>query len=112
MPKITITNQHEANLTEVELANTATLRLRGLLGRKALTMQQGLLILPCNSVHTFGMKFPIDVVYLNKKNQVIKIVDALKPTRMSGCLRASKVLELASGSAQINSIKKGDTLSW
>nr|WP_283104546.1 DUF192 domain-containing protein [Shewanella olleyana] len=86
--------------------------MRGLLGSKPLTMQQGLLIIPCNSVHTFGMSYSIDVVYLNKKNQVVKIIEALKPTRISGCLTASKVLEIAAGSAEKNKIRKGDILSW
>lgn len=107
-----INQQMGSVIPEVRLADTAALRMKGLLGSQPLSMQQGLLITPCNSVHTFGMGYSIDVVYLNKKNKVIKIIEALKPTRISGCLTASKVLEIAAGSAEKNKIKKGDILSW
>ncbi|WP_299570144.1 DUF192 domain-containing protein [uncultured Shewanella sp.] len=113
MNNIKVANQQTGSaIANVRLANTAALRMRGLLGSKPLSMQQGLLIIPCNSVHTFGMSYSIDVVYLNKKNQVVKIIEALKPTRISGCLTASKVLEIAAGSAEKNMIRKGDILSW
>ncbi|QBF82521.1 DUF192 domain-containing protein [Shewanella maritima] len=112
MESVKLTNQKGGAINSVSIADTAPLRLRGLLGRDKLTDEQGLLITPCNSVHTFGMKYAIDVVYLNKHNQVIKLVRELSPRRLSWCLRAKKVLELAPGSAHLNNINQGDTLSW
>ena len=108
MDFISIKSDKGSIIDSVALADKTLNRLKGLLGKKGLTMQQGLLISPCNSVHTVGMKFDIDVIFLNKQNQVIKIKQSVKPTRMVSCFRSKKVLELASGSAQYNNISIGD----
>tara|TARA_R110000851_G_scaffold161068_2_gene304652 strand:- start:61199 stop:61549 length:351 start_codon:yes stop_codon:yes gene_type:complete len=112
MDLISIKSDKGSVIESVIFANKTLSRLKGLLGKKGLTIQQGLLISPCNSIHTVGMKFDIDVIFLNKQNQVIKIKPSVKPTRMVSCLRSKKVLELASGSAQYNNISIGDSLSW
>ncbi len=112
MRTVSITHENGNSISDVKVADTAPSRMRGLLGSKPLTIEQGLLITPCNSVHTFGMKYAIDVIFLNKKNYVIKIIKVMKPTRITGCFRASKVLEIAAGAADKNNIKKGDILSW
>lgn len=74
-------------------------RARGLLGRR-LRNDQGMLIEPCASVHTFGMSHPIDVLYLDRNNRIVKIVERLRPWRMSACHGARKVLELSPGRAR------------
>lgn len=103
---------HGQQLPQVFLANTPWLRLRGLLGRPQLTREQGMLISPCNAVHTMGMSYAIDVVYLNEQLQILKITKQLKPWRSSACKGAQYTLELASGSAEHYQITTGDILSW
>ncbi|MBF0265286.1 MAG: DUF192 domain-containing protein [Gammaproteobacteria bacterium] len=87
-------------------------RMQGLLGKKKLTHSDGLLILPCNSVHTFFMKYSIDVVYLNKLGEILKIVPSLKPWRLSFCLRAASTLELTKDAAASLNLHIGQKLAW
>lgn len=86
-------------------------RLRGLLGHSGLEPNQGLWIRPCNSVHSCFMSFSIDVLYLNRQKQVIRIHSQLRPWRFSFCGRAHSVIELAAGEAARLGIRLGDTLS-
>ena len=74
-------------------------RMRGLLWRPALAPGQGLLIAPCNSVHTIGMRYAIDVVFLDREGRVLKVCPALKPLRMAMARGARQVIELAAGEA-------------
>jgi hypothetical protein len=75
-------------------------RLCGLMGREALPEGTGLWIEPCNSIHTFFMKFPIDVVYLDRHGLVLKIHQNVKPWRMDlPVFKARSVLELPCGGA-------------
>ena len=92
------------------LANTSATRRTGLLEHDTLHDGEGLLIVPCEGVHTFGMKFPIDVIYLNKKRVVLKIKPEMPKRRMSICLRAHSVLELPAGMAARTSTTVGDQL--
>ena len=111
--KIRITNQTRG--TEVasaaDLANTSATRRTGLLKRESLEPGEGLLIVPCESVHTFFMKFPIDLVYLDKKRKVLKVRHAVPAWRMSACLWAHSVLELPAGTARKTSTVRGDVLA-
>ncbi|PWF63462.1 hypothetical protein CBX96_10015 [Shewanella sp. BC20] len=111
MPHATLKTETGENI-HVFIADTPWLRLRGLLGRQQLTPAQGLLISPCNSVHTFGMSYPLDIVYLDKHDIVIKIESHLKPYRASACLGATKVLELLAGTTTLKNITKGAALTW
>jgi len=80
------------------VAETLLSRARGLLGKSELPAGEGLLIRPCSGVHTFFMKFPIDVIFLDGGNCVIAAVSNLKPHRMTRIVGASKsVIELAAG---------------
>lgn len=69
-------------------------RVRGLLFRPPLGVDEAILIRPCNSVHMFGMRYAIDVVFLNASNEVVKLVPNLKPWQMAACLKSKSVLEL------------------
>lgn len=69
------------------------------MGQPALANGDGLWIAPCNSVHTLFMRASIDVVYLDREDRVLKIVDALKPWRGSMYLKAHSVLEVGAGEA-------------
>lgn len=83
-------------------ANGFFSRARGLLGRR-LCNDEGMLIEPCAAVHTFGMSAEIDVLYLDRNNRILKIVERLQPWRASACRGAHKVLELPAGRAgQLN----------
>lgn len=112
MKKSTITTPQGHAISEVFIANTPWLRLRGLLGRRPLSSEQGLLISPCSSVHTIGMRYPLDIIYLNKHNKVLKVTKDLQPWRGSVCRGATTVLELAAGNSTEKQIKPGDTLTW
>ncbi len=87
-------------------------RTRGLLGRPPLEADQALWILPCNSVHTFGMKSALDIIYLNRQGMVKKAVSALAPRRVSFCLGARSVIELRAGIINTNGITIGDRVEW
>lgn len=85
--------------TKVRIARDYKSRSVGLLNRVSMDKGEGLLIKPCNSIHTFFMKFPIDVVFLDKSSKVVKIVSNLMPWRLSSCmLRGHMTLELPCGS--------------
>jgi uncharacterized membrane protein (UPF0127 family) len=94
-----------------EVAEGFVARLRGLLGRKRLEAGAGMLFRPANSVHTIGMRFPIDVVYLDRNLTVLEVVRRLGPWRVSACWRAQAVLELSAGECERLALAVGDRLS-
>jgi uncharacterized membrane protein (UPF0127 family) len=94
------------------LANTSETRRKGLLKHESLPKGEGLWIAPCEAVHSFWMKFAIDVLYLNKKKKVVKVRHNLVPWRLSACLRAHSVLELPAGMAQETQTQVGDQLEF
>lgn len=96
--------------TSMEVANTGSRRSKGLLGRESLSGGEGLWICPCEAVHTFWMQFPIDLVYLDRKHRVRKLVSAVPPWQLSACLSAHSVLELPSGTIRGTQTQPGDTL--
>ncbi len=102
----------ELLLENVQQTESWRERSRGLLGQPALEKNEGLLITPCNSVHTFGMRYPLDIVYLDKKMRIVKINRSLSPWRLSISLRAAMVLELAAGRADELLLKFDDVLLW
>jgi uncharacterized membrane protein (UPF0127 family) len=81
----------------VELAVTRADRRRGLLGRDALDLSAGMMLAPCVAVHTAFMRFPIDVVFVDRDGVVRKIVRDLKPWRIAAAPRAYAAVELAAG---------------
>ncbi|MGH9622395.1 MAG: DUF192 domain-containing protein [Bryobacteraceae bacterium] len=96
----------------VRIAATSRARRKGLLGMDRLEPGAALWIAPCEAVHTFGMKFPIDVVFLGKNGKVKKIVPRLKPWRIAACLTASSVLELEAGAAERAQLRVGARLRF
>ena len=82
-------------------------RMRGLLGRKGLDEGEGLLLRPAPSIHTFFMRFPIDVVFVARDGEVVKVVPALKPWRSAAARGARSALELAAGEAERRDIHAG-----
>jgi uncharacterized protein len=94
----------------VELADTSETRRVGLLKHTRLEPGSGLWIVPCESVHTFFMKFPIDLVYLDKQRKVRKVRHAVPAWRLSACLTAHSILELPAGTAEKSGTLPGDEL--
>jgi len=94
------------------IADTSTTRKTGLLKHERLDPGEGLWIKPCEGVHTVGMKFPIDVLFLDKKRKVVKIRAAMPRWRMAACLWAHSVLELPSGTAAATKTSRGDQLEF
>jgi uncharacterized membrane protein (UPF0127 family) len=92
------------------LAATSRERRTGLLGRDRLAEGEGLWIAPCEAIHTFGMKFPIDVVFLSRAHRAVKIRENLPPRRIAVCLRAHSVLELPAGTLRRTGTQCGDQL--
>jgi len=83
-----------------DVAASSWRRMRGLLGRPALVAGQGLLIVPCQGIHTLGMRYPIDVVHLDRDGVVRKVLHAVRPWRLGPLVWRSRcVLELPAGAA-------------
>ena len=99
-----------ANVADV--ADTARARRTGLLGHASLKPGEGLWIVPCEAVHSFGMKFAIDLVYLDRKKRVRKVRKAMMPRRLSACVTAHSVLELPSGTIASTATSPGDQLQF
>jgi uncharacterized protein len=95
---------------EVDVAATRATRRRGLLGRESFGATEGLLLIPCKAVHTVGMRFPIDVVFIDGDGRAVRIVPALAPWRIAMSARAKAVIELAAGTAAAADIQIGDML--
>ncbi len=112
--KIRVYNRTRGSVVadSADVANTSETRREGLLKRTGLAPGEGLWISPCEAVHCFFMKFTIDVVYLNKKKEVVKVRPSLKPWRISGCLRAHSVLELPEGRIAATNTVPGDQLEF
>jgi uncharacterized protein len=102
----------QSTLGWVDVADRGPARTRGLLGRQSLGEGEGLWIVPCEAVHTFGMRFAIDLVFLDRRNVVRKVRSSVPPWRLSGCLRARSVLELAAGSLERTPVHPGDKLDF
>lgn len=96
--------------TGLEVAGSGASRRKGLLGRDRLAPGEGLWIVPCESVHTFFMRFPIDLVYLDRQHRVRKVRHAVGAWRLSACLSAHSILELPAGTALASKTQRGDTL--
>ena len=97
---------------QAKLADTFWLRLRGLLGTDCLPDGNALIIKPCSSVHTFGMKYPIDVIFAGKDNRILKTVDAMRPGGISACSGSSYVVELPAGSLAATRTSCGDIIEY
>jgi uncharacterized membrane protein (UPF0127 family) len=99
--------------TSLAVADTHWTRFRGLLGLAADDFRNGagLWIVPCHGVHTLGMGFPIDVVYLDRASQVIHVQSALRPWRIAPVRReAASVLELPCHTAATTRTAVGDRI--
>lgn len=96
---------------DVFIANTFFARVKGLLGRKVFLPNQAIILDPCNSVHTFFMRFPIDILFIGKDYKVIKTLPNLNPNRISHMYwHSSKVIELPAGRLSLTNTQAKDQL--
>ena len=112
--RLVVTNKLRATVlaTRLEVADSGPKRNKGLLGRDGLAPGEGLWIVPCESVHTFFMRFPIDLVYLDRKHTIKKVRSAVGAWRLSACLSAHSILELPAGTIQNTQTQVGDILEF
>lgn len=94
------------------VADTLPRRMRGLLGRGVLRPGDGIVLRPGWSIHTAFMRFPIDVVFVDADQVVLRIVTGLKPWRAALCRGAHDVVELANGECARHGLETGDRVSW
>lgn len=86
------------------IANSFWPRMKGLMGKKDLAEDEGLLLVPCNSVHSMFMRFPIDLLFLDRELKIIRIIERFKPWKATPIFRdCYQVVELRSGIV----VKKG-----
>lgn len=98
---------------QIKKAANPVSRVIGLLGTSGLDQGQGLLLVGCNSIHTVGMRYAIDAIYLDAKNSIIKICEHLQPNRLGALVwKAHSVLEVPAGFARENSLRDGDQLQF
>jgi uncharacterized membrane protein (UPF0127 family) len=97
--------------SDIVEADTIFKRIKGLMGRDSLPPGEALWLRPCKSIHTIGMKFPIDVLFLAKDNKVVGMEENIPPNRFSAFVfKAAGVLELAAGMVSQSGTKVGDVL--
>jgi uncharacterized membrane protein (UPF0127 family) len=93
-----------------DLARTPLARMRGLLGRAELPPGEGILLRPAGSIHTAFMRFPIDAVFVDGENTVLRVAHELPPWRMAAARGARAVLELPAGEAARRGVAVGARL--
>ena len=111
--KIINTTRNQCLAENVLIADTVSKRLVGLLNKKSFSPPEALIIKPSNSIHTFFMRFPIDVIFLDRHNRVIKIIPEFKPFHLSAFyFKAVLVVELPAGRIAATLTQVGDMLSF
>ncbi|CAE6739145.1 DUF192 domain-containing protein [Paraburkholderia domus] len=104
-----ITREHDIGI-RVSITETAQERMQGLLGRDHLPNSEALLLRSCWAVHTFGMRFAIDILFLDRQQRVVAIHHDVPKRRMLVNLRAAQTLEMLGGTARQHELSVGDQL--
>ncbi len=110
--RVTNVTRHTELGDRIEVAGNGQSRRKGLLGREGLASGEGLWIVPCEAVHTFWMRFPIDLVYIDRKRRIVKTRNSVPAWRLSAALTAHSVLELPAGTIRETHSARGDTLEF
>lgn len=106
-----INKRNRIYVGKVRVADNFLTRLKGLMGSKTLSSFDGLLLKPCKQVHTIGMRYSLSIWYVDKKLRIIKIVDDLKPYKISPYVNDSHlIIEFPRRWAEITGSKEGDLL--
>ncbi len=94
-----------------QIAASSAQRMKGLLGRKGLSLDEALVLKPCSAIHTFFMQFAIDVLFLGKNMRIIKAIQNMPPNRLSPIAWASlMVVELPAGKINQTNTQVGDII--
>jgi len=97
----------------VSWAGSSSERRRGLLGRNSLSSDEGVYLSPCEWLHTFGMRFPIDVAFISASGLILAVHHRLKPNRLSKIVwRAEGALELSEGTLRVTNTEIGDAVEF
>lgn len=97
----------------VAWAGSSAERRRGLLGRSGLSADEGIYLIPCEWLHTFGMRFAIDVAFISASGLILAVYHGLKPNRLSKIvLRAKGALELSEGTLRVTKTEIGDAVEF
>ena len=96
--------------TYVEVAETRQARRKGLLGRETMPADSAMMISPCLSVHTAFMRFPSDVVFVDRDGRAVQVIHNMQPWRVAASLKAHAVIEMAAGRTRDCGIQLGDRL--
>ena len=104
-------NKNTSIASNVCLADTFLTRLKGLLATKQLETGKGLVIRPCCSIHTVGMNYDIDVVFVGSDDNVLKVVSNMPANRFALCRKSSYVIELPAGTIEATGTTVGDKIS-
>ena len=107
---LTNTRPHRIVARTLLTAFDSKSRKKGLLGRDSLPEDSALIIAPCQAIHTFSMRFAIDVLFVAKDGRVLKVRQAVPPRRIAVSLRAFAVVELPAGAIERSGTQAGDRL--
>ncbi len=110
MPMLINARTGKSVASSVEIATTRAQRRRGLLGRDGLRAGSAFVLTPCRAVHTIGMRFPIDVIFIDDGGEVVKLVERLEGWRMAMAGAAAITIELWVGALQAADVHVGDRL--
>ncbi|MEG6612971.1 DUF192 domain-containing protein [Pseudoclostridium thermosuccinogenes] len=109
--KIINATKQQVICTEISIADTFMRRFLGLMGKKEIPPGKGLIITPCNSIHTFFMRMPLDIIFIDKSNIALHVIENLQPWRISPViLNARSVIEVPSGTVKKTGTTQGDRL--
>lgn len=109
--KLIIKNSNITISEDVMVANSFFKRFKGLMFSKELPEDKALYIIPCSEIHTFNMKYSIDVLYLDKNNNIIYLDENMKPGKIGRHVKnGSSIIEIPSGKVKNKGIKIGQTI--
>ena len=110
---LNVTRQRSVLGNRIEVAETHWQRTRGLLGRPAIQPGQGMMLTGCRGVHTWGMRYRLDIIMLDRHGRVVRTYSEFAPWRVTAWqLRAAHTLELPAGTITATTTQVGDTLVW
>jgi uncharacterized protein len=108
--RITNARTGEVVAEHADLAQSPLKRMKGLLGKKGLALDEAIILRPASSIHTVFMRFAIDVIYVDRDNKVVKVVRDLVPYRFSAAKGAKTVIEMMTGATNATDLQPGDQL--
>ncbi|MBN1670005.1 MAG: DUF192 domain-containing protein [Kiritimatiellae bacterium] len=113
MKTATLQKDGRTVVAKVERLTTFAERSVGVLGRKSLGAGRGVYLRPCSAIHTFAVRFALDVFFLSREDRIVKVVRNLRPNRMAfGGLKAKAVLELEAGWLAEDALREGDVVTF